>query len=113
MGLLLLLLDYYYYYCYYYCYYQAVLCMFSCRSVCVVSHSNLLTCFCLVSRMCWLLGVVRSAAQDGGIVFWNRESAQHLTTLKNVHKSAVVACSWGSNDQLATVEREHSLVFWE
>ena len=63
--------------------------------------------------MCWLLGVVRSAAQDGGIVFWNRESAQHLTTLKNVHKSAVVACSWGSNDQLATVEREHSLVFWE
>ena len=68
---------------------------------------------CLVSRMCWLLGVVRSAAQDGGIVFWNRESAQHLTTLKNVHKSAVVACSWGSNDQLATVEREHSLVFWE
>jgi hypothetical protein len=56
---------------------------------------------------------VGSAAADGGVVFWNRESAQHLSTLKNAHKSAVVACSWGSNDQLATVEREYSLVFWE
>ena len=63
MGLLLLLLlDYYYYYCYYYCYYQAVLCMFSCRSVCVVSHSNLLTCFSvlyLACAGCWGLSGVQ------------------------------------------------------
>jgi len=60
-----------------------------------------------------IVNVLRAAASDGSIVFWSRESGQHISTIKTAHKSAVVACSWGSNDELATVEREHSLVLWE
>jgi hypothetical protein len=86
-------------------------------TLCVAPKNLFLTCSCPSYVLRVLVagnhGVVGSAAEDGGVVFWNRESAQHLSTLKNAHKSAVVACSWGSNDQLATVEREHSLVFWE
>jgi hypothetical protein len=37
---------------------------------------------------------VVAGGQDGSLVFWNRETGEHASTIKNAHKSAVVSCSW-------------------
>ena len=56
---------------------------------------------------------VVAGAQDGSLVFWHRQSGQHVSSVSKAHKSAVVCCSWAVTDQLVSVEREHAMVFWQ
>ena len=41
-----------------------------------------------------MAGGATDAGQDGSIVFWKRETGEHVSTIRNAHKSAVVSCSW-------------------
>lgn len=58
-------------------------------------------------------GFVAAGGADGNIYMWDANTGAHAGTLSGGHRSAVVACSWGDNDQLASVEKEHKLVLWE
>jgi WD40 repeat protein len=50
-------------------------------------------------------GMVVAGGVTGALTVWNAEDGEHIATLKSGHSSAVVACSWGANDQLCSVEK--------
>jgi len=50
-------------------------------------------------------GMVVAGGVTGALTVWNAEDGAHIATLKSGHSSAVVACSWGANDQLCSVEK--------
>ena len=54
-----------------------------------------------------------AGGSEGAVFLWELASGAHLGTLVGGHTSAVAACSWGDNDQLASVEKEHRMVLWE
>jgi autophagy-related protein 16 len=56
---------------------------------------------------------IAAGGADGVIYVWDAVTGNMTKTLSGGHKSAVVACSWGDNDQLASIEKEHRLILWE
>jgi autophagy-related protein 16 len=56
---------------------------------------------------------IAAGGADGVIYVWDAVTGSIAKTLSGGHKSAVVACSWGDNDQLASIEKEHRLILWE
>uniref|UniRef100_A0A7S0EKL9 Autophagy-related protein 16 domain-containing protein n=1 Tax=Hanusia phi TaxID=3032 RepID=A0A7S0EKL9_9CRYP len=56
---------------------------------------------------------IAAGGSDGSIFVWEAEDGNLVSQLRNVHRSAVVACSWATNDQLASIEKEHQMVIWE
>ena len=54
-----------------------------------------------------------AGGSEGAVFLWDLATGAHAATLAGGHASAVAACSWGDNDQLASVEKEHRMVLWE